>query len=251
MPGNFHEIPYSVIKTWPKPNYIDPVRRSWMPAFSCTLLGVSTLLVAGRFYLRARREAGDFGLDDLFIGIAWLFSVGLSTEAIIDADWYGIDVHTWDVRFDQYVGAALTGWIAQVLFLCSVSATKMSVLLFYRRMAKDTYSRRWLYAIWAALACTVAFFIATLVTLCLICRPLSAYWESYNFSYNKEFTCIDGNVLTPVSGVLGVISDIYAVLVPCLMLRQYDLDVPRRQKVVLNVIFGLGFIVAGCGIART
>jgi hypothetical protein len=73
------------------------------------------------------------------------------------------------------------------------------------------------------------------VTFCLICRPLSAYWESYDFSYDKEFTCIDGNVLTPVSGVLGVISDVYAVLLPCLMLRHYDLDVPRRQKIVLNV----------------
>lgn len=118
-------------------------------------------------------------------------------------------------------------------------------------MAKDTYSRKWLYAIWAALACTAAFFLASLITFCLICRPLSAYWLSYDFSYDKEFTCINGNVLTPVSGVLGVISDVYAVLVPCLMLRHYNLDVPRRQKIVLNVIFALGFVVAGCGIART
>ena len=252
MPGNFHEIPPEVLANWPKPDYIDPVRREWLPALACTLLGLSTILVAGRFYLRLRREAGDFGLDDLFIGLGWLFSVGLSTDAIIDADWYGVDVHTWDVRMNQYVGAALIGWISQVLFLSSTSATKTSVLLFYRRMAKDTYSRRWLYAIWAALGCTVAFYVAQVITMCLICRPLSSYWESYDiFNYHKKFTCIDGNVLTAVSGVLNVISDVYAVLVPCLMLRHYDLDVPRRQKIVLNVIFGLGFVVAGCGIART
>ena len=101
------------------------------------------------------------------------------------------------------------------------------------------------------LGCTAAFFIANLVTLCLICRPLSAYWKSYNYSYNREFTCIDGNVLTPISGVLSIISDLYAVVLPFLMLRHYSLEVPRRQKIGLNIIFALGTIVAGCGIART
>lgn len=94
MPGNFNDIPPKVIASWPKPNYIDPVRRSWLPAFSCALLGVSTVLIAGRFYLRARKEAGDFGLDDLFIGIGWVVSIGFTTEAVINATQNGLDVHT-------------------------------------------------------------------------------------------------------------------------------------------------------------
>jgi hypothetical protein len=118
-------------------------------------------------------------------------------------------------------------------------------------MAKDTYSRRWLYAIFTALAANAAFFVAALVVFCTICQPLSAYWESYDLSYDKSYTCLDGNVLTIVSGALGVFSDVFAVLLPCLMLRHYDLDVPRRQKIGLNIIFGLGFVVAGCSIART
>ena len=251
MPGNFHAIPESIIAQWPAPNYVDPIRRSYLPIVACTLVAFSTVLIAGRFYLRARREAGDFGLDDLFIFLGWLTSIGLSATACIDSEWYGLDVHTWDVKYEWYVHAALVGWIAQILFLFSTTATKVSVLLFYRRMVKDTYSRRWLYAIWAALGCTAAFFVAILVTYCLICQPLSAYWESYNFAYDKSFKCIDGNILTLMSGVLTIISDLYAVVLPCLMLRHYDLDVPRRQKIGLNIIFALGTIVAGCGIART
>ena len=76
MPGNFHAVPEAVLATWPKPNYIDPVRRPWLPAVAMTLLGVSTVLISGRFYLRARRQAGDFGLDDLFIFVGWFVSVG-------------------------------------------------------------------------------------------------------------------------------------------------------------------------------
>ena len=176
MPGNFNSIPPSVIASWPKPNYIDPVRRSWLPAFSCTLLGVSTILITGRFYLRARREAGDFGLDDLFIAIGYVVSIGFTAEAVINSMHNGLDVHTWDVPIEEWVPAALTGWISQVLFLISVSATKTSVLLFYRRMAKDTYSRRWLYAIFAALAANAAFFVAALIVFCLMCQPVRISW---------------------------------------------------------------------------
>jgi len=80
---------------------VNPVRRGWLPAFSCTWLGASTVLIAVRLYMRARKEAGVFGLDDLLIFIGWSVSVGLTTTAVIDAKWYGIDVHTWDVRLDM------------------------------------------------------------------------------------------------------------------------------------------------------
>ena len=169
-------------------------------------------------------------------------SIGFTATAVIDSTRNGLDVHTWDVRFDQYVPAAMVGWIAQVLFLISTCATKTSVLLFYRRMVKDAYSRKWLYAIWAALFGLFAYFVAVLFTYCFICQPLSAYWESYDFNYNKTYTCINGDILSPLVGVLSIISDLYAVLLPSVMLRHYNLDVPKRQKIGLNIIFALGLM---------
>lgn len=169
-------------------------------------------------------------------------SVGLSALAVIDAEWYDLDRHTWDVKPIHYEGAALAGWVAQILFLVSTCATKTSVLLFHRRMVVGTYSRRWLFAIWAALAFLAAYFVAVLFTYCFICKPLTAYWESYNFDYDKEFTCINGNVLSPFVGALSVFTDVYAVILPCAMLARVNLDVPRRQKIGLNVIFALGLV---------
>lgn len=72
MPGNFHVVPEWVLEHWPEPNYVDPVRRSWMPAFAIVFPAVSTVLIAGRFWLRATKQAGSFGLDDLFIAIGWV-----------------------------------------------------------------------------------------------------------------------------------------------------------------------------------
>ena len=103
---------------------------------------------------------------------------------------------------------------------------------------------RSLYAIYAALAFTATYFVGILITYCLICQPLSAYWESYQFGYQKPFKCIDGNALTPIIGVLSIVSDIYAVVLPFFMLRHYQLDVPRRQRIGLNIIFSLGLVYA-------
>ena len=65
MPGNIHSIPVAVIASWPKPNYIDPVRRTWMPAYAGTLQVVASLMIITRLWLRAQRKAGVLGADDV------------------------------------------------------------------------------------------------------------------------------------------------------------------------------------------
>jgi hypothetical protein len=65
MSGNLHRPDPSVYLSWPTPNYIDPVRRSWMPAYAITLQAASTLVVVLRLWLRGRKQAGPLGLDDV------------------------------------------------------------------------------------------------------------------------------------------------------------------------------------------
>ncbi len=118
-------------------------------------------------------------------------------------------------------------------------------------MAKDSYSNGMLYAIWAALGFTAACFVSILITYCFICQPLDVYWLYYTGTYDKPYTCIDGNVLSVSVGVLSVMSDIFAVLLPTFWLQRYNLNISCGQRIGLNIIFSLGSIVAGCGIART
>lgn len=65
MSGNLHRPDPSVYASWPTPNYIDPVRRAWMPPYAGTLQAASTLAVVTRLWLRARKQAGPLGLDDV------------------------------------------------------------------------------------------------------------------------------------------------------------------------------------------
>ncbi|GAB7336224.1 hypothetical protein MBLNU13_g08991t2 [Cladosporium sp. NU13] len=249
--GNIQEIPPEVLKSWPRPNYVDPVRRDWMPAFALVWQIASTILVWGRFYLRVRRLAGPFGYDDAFMLIAWLSSVAFTACAWYTTTYLGVDRHTWDVPVTSFSEAAKIAWILQVLMLFASGATKASVLLFYRRLVTGTLARRWKLAIYFALAFHAAYLIGLTLGYVLICRPLEAYWMSYDYNWHKEFTCASADAINPVIGVLSILSDIYAVALPFIILHYYTLDVPRAQKIGLNIIFALGLLVAGAGVGRT
>lgn len=99
-----------------------------------------------------------------------------------------------------------------------------------------------MYALWTAIGFTIAYGTTLLVAMFLFCRPLDAIWRSTEPGYDEPHTCFDGSQLTLVSGVLGTVSDVYAVALPCVMLRYYNLDVTRRQKIALNMVFGLGLL---------
>lgn len=139
-----------------------------------------------------------------------------------------------------------TGWLAQVFFLLSTFAIKLSVLIFYRRMVKDTVSRAWLYTIWVFITITVTAYVAAFIAYLNICTPLEAYWKAYDFigswASKHEYHCIDGQAFDLANSVLLGASDVWSVVIPCMMLRHYNLDVSYRQKVGLNVIFCLGLL---------
>lgn len=109
-------------------------------------------------------------------------------------------------------------------------------------MIKDTLDLRWIWAIWIALIITGGYGLAVLLAYCLMCTPLDAYWKSYDFSWQGEYHCIDGNALTITTGFFSVLSDLAAVVIPWLILRHYELAAPKRQKIALNIIFSLGLL---------
>ncbi|KAK4997559.1 hypothetical protein LTR66_003038 [Elasticomyces elasticus] len=249
MPGNIHDVPIAVIESWPAPNFVNPVRRNWMPAYAITLQVLTTILVSARFWSRLKRQAGGFGTDDSFILLAWIFATLLTTLFTIGAKHYGFDRHVWDVHYNLFVSAAFVGWLAEVSFLISTCSTKISVLLFYRRMVLGSYSKKWKWATWVAIAFCAAYCLAFILTLFLICSPLDAYWKAFDLTYTGKYHCANTSVSNPFVGTLSVVTDIYSVVLPGILLR--NLRIPIQQKIGLNIIFGLGALVAIAGVVRT
>jgi hypothetical protein len=80
------------------------------------------------------------------------------------------------------------------LYVLSTGLTKISILLFFRRLGKGTMSRGFLWAMYIALFSVVAYMVAFLFDLFLSCRPLNANWNRVDLAWLGEhygkFSCV-------------------------------------------------------------
>ena len=116
-------------------------------------------------------------------------------------------------------------------------------------MVKGTFHRKWRLATWIAVAFTITYSTVLIFILIFNCTPTSSYWKAFNPGYKQPYHCIDTKSVNPVAGALSLISDVYSILLPCVMVQ--NLEISRRQKMALNGVFALGLTVVGAGIGRT
>lgn len=140
-------------------------------------------------------------------------------------------------------------WSTEILFLTSLCLTKISVLLFFRRLIDRSHSPWISRAIWVAIAFTVAYYFSFLFFLIFACDPIYATWKSLNITWTVKYQCADRNVVDPLNGVFSVFSDAYSMIIPLLVVSR--LSMPANRKAVLYLVFCCGLIVLGAGIART
>jgi hypothetical protein len=124
--------------------------------------------------------------------------------------------------------------------------TKLSVLLFYRRLVAGTASFRFKVAIWAAMIFVTLYTVIFSGILFLNCTPFSGIWQQYDVIW----LAIPGNTvhclpiqkqfdLVTVAAVFSVFTDWYSVMLPAVLLLRIRMNV--KQKYGLMFIFGLGY----------
>jgi hypothetical protein len=128
--------------------------------------------------------------------------------------------------------------------MVSTATTKISILLFYRRLAAGTISNRFLCVVYAAIAFVVIYFIIFWINLFIGCRPFNAFWNQVNLFWvaaNKgKYQCINEPANLLAAAIISVIQDFIACGVPTILF--WKLRIPKRQKIALAAIFGVGFL---------
>jgi hypothetical protein len=160
-----------------------------------------------------------------------------------------MDKHVWDTPPSKASNGGLLAFVLEQLFLGSLTFTKISVLLFFRRLIDRSYSKWISRAIWIAIAFTIAYWLAFSLFLVFACNPVEASWKSLNLKWNVPYHCVDRDVVDPLVGALSVFSDIYAMAIPIYIVSKLKMQTSR--KVVLYIVFCCGLVVTGAGIART
>jgi hypothetical protein len=116
--------------------------------------------------------------------------------------------------------------------------------MFYRRIVAGTYSRKFKWAIWAAMGFTIFFTAAFLILLFAACTPLTSYWRRYDVLHPlTHYHCPSDyatSALGKAAGAFSVVTDFYSVTLPAVLLMR--LEIPKRQKIGLMFVFSVGYL---------
>ncbi|OCT49943.1 integral membrane protein [Cladophialophora carrionii] len=239
-----------LIATWPKPNYVDPDTRGPGLIYVCIVFGAIGIITGlARLYSRLFITKAP-GLDDLLVMVALGFLTALTVLVIIgNKDFYS-GRHVWDIPPSSFVGGRINIWASLWCYVIGITLIKISVLLFYRRLSVK-FSKAFLIATWIGIIYNILYFVSFGLTLLLLCRPLHAYWDSFNpvWAATHHFHCASENAALPASSAFSVAGDFYSTLLPLILV--YYLELPRRQKFALYALFALGFMAVAAGVVRT
>ena len=201
------------------------------------MMVISTLGVV--FRLTARfMSAAPYGADDNLIIAALLFTYGLNVNEIV-AVHYGLGQHQLMLNFDQIMRFLQSDWTIQLVFGCSISLTRLSLLFFYRRIFA---TKRFHYLSLVMLFFIIGWWIAYVVAVILSCRPVNAFWDqSVKGHCMNEMTLAYG--LTATELAINVV----LLVMPVPWIKR--LRLPTEKKVAIWGVFMLGgFVLIACSL---
>jgi hypothetical protein len=130
--------------------------------------------------------------------VAWLSSTMFTVVSIVAGMKYPIGRHIWDIPLHKFEGIAYVTWLAEFSSLVAGGATKISVLLFYRRLVEGTYNKIWKWAVFVAIGFSAGYTLAFVLALCFNCSPTRAYWKAFSVAWlaeNHPYTCADTKIV--------------------------------------------------------
>ena len=160
--------------------------------------------------------------------------------------YWGFDRHVWDLTPAKAVTTRKVVFANDFQYTITTTLTKISILLFYRRLSSGTFTPTFQWIMRGAIAFIVVTFVAFTMTTLLSCRPLNAFWNQVDFEWaithkaGRDYVCYNEPLHYFFNISITVIQDFMVTLMP--MALFYQLKMPMRQKVALAVLFGVGIL---------
>ncbi|GME23723.1 Integral membrane protein [Neofusicoccum parvum] len=213
------------------------------------LLAMTLTVVGARLWARCkvRRNAG---LDDWLIVAALPVLLCYDACHVLGFFLYGIDRHAWEVTVPMAVNVRIVTWGISCSYMIITSLVKISILCFYRRLSEGSVTRSWIWIVRGFMGFVIAYAFVFTLMLFVDCRPFDAFWNKLNpqWALAHNYTCFNEGADFIASAVVSVIQDAAVCILPLLVVRR--LQMPRKQKLALAGLFGVGFFLCFCGIMR-
>ncbi|VUC28230.1 unnamed protein product [Clonostachys rosea] len=201
---------------------------------------LSLLFFGQRMYVKLFL-AGGVQLDDVLLIISVLmvfatsgFTLHMFANAIGGA-------HAWEISITDYNRFLLDTYIAAFLYPICGSFAKLSLLVFYLQLSPQKWFKM---ATWATIAIIIGYTIGINLPLIFACQPIQKSWDA-TITHGH---CLNLPSLYIATAVANIVSDIILFILPLPMV--VGLHIPRRQKIGLVIIFGIGSLTVITSIVR-
>lgn len=124
----------------------------------------------------------------------------------------------------------------ELTYLLSTTLIKISILLFYRRLTGSS-TTRFIYLVWVCIAACILYFFTFIILIFFTC----------SVAVGRKDCAEEGPFIVSVTAV-STVQDLVICLLPAILI--YNLQMPKRQKLAVCGIFGLGLVTTICGIMR-
>ncbi|KAG9249808.1 uncharacterized protein F5Z01DRAFT_668148 [Emericellopsis atlantica] len=223
-------------------DFDNPRRQAVPHAYWIASVGtiLSLLMMIQRLYTKTV-VMGRLQLDDAFLILAWLMSmatVGLCVHMFATG---AGGVHGWEIDIPTYNIYLMDVYLAAAIYIVGGSFAKASLLIFYLRLSPQTWFK---ISVWATLVFISGYTVGIFFALIFACDPIA---KSYDATVVSG-TCINRPTLYIATAVVNILSDIQLFFLPLPFVVK--LQVPRRQKLGLVVIFLLGSITIVTSVIR-
>ncbi|CAJ2503150.1 Uu.00g105440.m01.CDS01 [Anthostomella pinea] len=184
------------------------------------------------------RNFQGFGMmaDDWLMLVALIFTFGTLAITILGAR-AGAGKHVWALDPQDVANVFELLYSYTYIYAGSVSFTKLSVLLFYRRLFER--GTKWFHyrLAFAAFLC-VGYPITIWGVAAGMCRPASFFWTQF---IGGEGKCVDVNAAFLSLTVINMVNDIIVLLVPIPEILQLQMSTQKKLAVCGVMLLG-GFV---------
>lgn len=204
------------------------------------LTAFSAVVVILRMYTRAF-IVRNIGRDDYTMLGALIVVMGYLTAIfVIRVNGMGFSGHV--LTPEQMVNQLQTTVAIEIMYYFAINAIKVSILLFYLRIAA---AKRFELSCKATLYFLIVFCVVCIVCCLVQCIPLHKMWD---FTGMVQGRCINTTALFYTTSAVNILVDIWILVLPIKTLLKVQR--PTREKFALVAIFSLGVISCIASIVR-
>lgn len=224
-------------------DFANPQRRLVSATYAIFSVGnfLALLFLIQRLYTKIRLTK-LFQIDDVFIILAWVFSV--ATQGILMAGFASgaVGVHAWEISIEKYGYYSRLILAAPLVYAPCCALSKITLCIFYSRLSP---SRAYLAAVWATVFVCAGAYIGVFFSLIFACKPIAASWNPLLLG---TAVCVNRGAIYIATAVLGIVTDVMLITIPIPTI--WGLQMPTKQKIGVTLIFCIGSMTMVTSIVR-